>query len=1334
MAGASSDSTQQPVTPVFKGEGYEFWSIRMKTLLRSKDLWEFVSQGFSAEDNDQTKLKKNRKEDARALALIQQGVHDSVFSRIAAATTAKQAWTLLQTEFQGDSKVLTVKLQGLRREFETLQMKDNEAISDFLSRVMQIVNNKRAYGEEVTDQVIVEKVLRSLPSKWDHVVTAIEESKDLATLSFDQLMGSLQSHETRVNRSNDVVKEEQAFPAEADETHMPIRGRGRGTFRGRGRGRGRSFGRGRSSIQCYNCNRYGHVKADCWAEPQAHAVLNNESVEEEENQLFMVMKDDESLDEGDSKVLMAEGRGRSQVSKVWYLDSGCSNHMTGQQELFQRLDETKKVSVKMGNGKSIQVEGEGSVKLEVSPGVTKSLSDVQFAPALGYNLLSVGQMMRAGYRLVFDGDACTVTNKRTGERMCKVMMSANNVFPFNVTQPHATSLAAIIPDDPSLWHQRYGHLNENSLRTLSDKDLVAGLPRIRSLALCEGCIYGKQVRRSFPTHAWRSSQPLQLIHADLCGPMPTPSLGGNRYFFLLIDDYTRMSWVYFLKKKSESFEKFKFFKARVERESGKLLKTLRTDRGGEFCSSEFTVFCEQQGIHRELTAPYTPEQNGVAERKNRTIVEMARCMLKAKGLSKQFWGEAVATAVYLLNLSPTKAVEGKVPFEAWHGYKPSVSHLRVFGCVVYGLKPSQQRKKLDTKSNKCIFVGYCAHSKAYRLYNPEKNIITTCRDVVFDEHATWNSDVPNSEQSVVLQDGDNHEEEPANNGLEAAENQQQSTHNSNGSSSEEIGSSSSEEGSPKMRSIADLYDCTSPILDDVETCQLALSLVEPESFTEAVKYTEWLNAMKDELMALERHHTWSLTKLPSDKNVIGLKWVYRTKVGPDGKINRYKARLVAKGYTQEHGIDFEETFSPVARFETIRLVFSLAAQQGWKLHQFDVKSAFLNGPLHEDVYVSQPPGFEIQGEEDKVFKLHKALYGLKQAPRAWYSRIDAYFQDHGYKRSKNEPTLYIKKTQGNDLIIICLYVDDIVFTSSSLELISEFKAKMISEFEMTDVGELQYFLGLEVEKKKDGLFICQKKYAKSLLEKFGMSECKRVPTPMNVNDKFRVEDGSKLVNEKQFRSLVGGLIYLTHTRPDILFSVSLISRFMQKPTAIHLGAAKRILRYIAGTVGHGLWYGRTKTVKLEGFTDSDWASSYEDRKSVSAYMFSIGSSAISWSSKKQPVVALSTCEAEYIAANSAACQGVWLRKLLLELGYDQKGPTVIWCDSKSAIFLTKNQGYHSRSKHIDIRFHYIRNLVEDEQVELRFCTTEEQVADMFTKALGKEQFSYLRARLGVVEL
>ncbi|KAJ0500422.1 putative RNA-directed DNA polymerase [Helianthus annuus] len=594
MAASTNNSSNQPLLPVFKGEGYEYRSIRLKTVLRSQELWELVSTGFDEEDKDATRLKENVKKDARALALIQQAVHDSVFSRIAASTTAKMAWNVLQTEYQGDSKEKAVKLQGLRREFETLQMKDEESVADFLSTVMKIVNQKRAYGEDVTDQTVIEKVLRSLPMRWDHVVTTIEESKDLSTLTFNQLMGSLQSHEARVNRSFEKGEDERVFQAHEVDNQLFTRGRGRGGMRGRGRGRGRSGGRNRNSIQCFNCNRLGHVRSECWFEPQVNNAAVEQIEEEEENRLFMAISDTDP------------------TASIWFIDSGSSNHMTGKRSLYRDLDSTKKVQVKMGNGKGIQVEGKGVVKLIMSNGQSKVLYDVHYAPALDYNLLSVGQLMRTGYSVLFDDDKCVITHKASKKMVCSIRMSTNNTFSLNVNE--GTVLEANV-DETMMWHNRYGHLHVQALQHLSNDEIVHGLPLIEGVPECEGCIYGKQTRNPFPHHAWRATHPLQLIHADLVGPMQTPSLGGNRFYFLLTDDYTRHNWVYFLKQKSEDFGIFKNFKAKVENESGVKIKKLRTDRGGEFLSKMFNDFCEENGIHRDLTAPYTPEQNGIAERK-----------------------------------------------------------------------------------------------------------------------------------------------------------------------------------------------------------------------------------------------------------------------------------------------------------------------------------------------------------------------------------------------------------------------------------------------------------------------------------------------------------------------------------------------------------------------------------------------------------------------------------------------------------------------------------------------------------------------------------------------
>eukprot|EP00253_Pinus_taeda_P007207 PITA_07207 len=376
--------------------------------------------------------------------------------------------------------------------------------------------------------------------------------------------------------------------------------------------------------------------------------------------------------------------------------------------------------------------------------------------------------------------------------------------------------------------------------------------------------------------------------------------------------------------------------------------------------------------------------------------------------------------------------------------------------------------------------------------------------------------------------------------------------------------------------------------------------------------------MDEEMNAIERNKTWDLVELPKGKEVIGVKWVYKTKSNAEGKIERHKARLVVKGYKQQYGRDYEETFAPVARMEIVRAVLSIAAQNKWKVYQMDVKSAFLNGVLKEEVYVEQPLRYEKKGEEHKVCKLKKALYRLKQAPRAWYSRIDSYLLDNEFDKCEGEPTIYIKEKDGKILIVV-LYVDDVIFTDS------------------------------------------------------------------------------------------------------------------WRPKEAHWQEAKRILRYVKGTKRFGILYTVSEHSDLVGYTDSDWAGSVDDRKSTSGYVFHMGSGAISWASKKQSIVALSTSEAEYVAATAAACQAVWMRRMLRSLGQEQAKATVIFCDNSSAIALSKNSVFHKRTKHIDMRFHYIRELVSNGEIALEHCRTQEQVADILTKPLDQKSFAFLRKCLGMTE-
>jgi len=489
--------------------------------------------------------------------------------------------------------------------------------------------------------------------------------------------------------------------------------------------------------------------------------------------------------------------------------------------------------------------------------------------------------------------------------------------------------------------------------------------------------------------------------------------------------------------------------------------------------------------------------------------------------------------------------------------------------------------------------------------------------------------------------------------------------------------------------------------------------------------------MEEEIKSIGKNDTWELTTIPKGHEAIGVKWVYKTKKNASGEVERYKARLVVKGYKQKHGVDYDEVYAPVARMDTIRLLISLAAQMKWKIYQLDVKSAFLNGYLEEEVYIEQPSGFVVEGHEDKVLKLKRSLYGLKQAPRAWNSRIDKYFQDNGFVRCLNEYALYIKTFDNEDILIVCLYVDDLIFTGSNPSLFEEFKKVMSYEFEMTDLGLMSYYLGLEVKQLEEGIFISQECYAKEVLKKFKMFDCNPVNTPMESGMKLsKFEDGEK-ENPTLFKSLVGSLRYLTCTRPDILYAVGVVSRFMETPTSTHMKVAKRILRYLKGTLDYGLFYSFSNDFKLHGFCDSDYAGDIDDRKSTSGFIFFMGGCAFSWSSKKQPIVTLSTCESEYVAATSCTCHAIWLRRLLKELHLPQVEATEIYVDNKSAQALAKNPVFHDRSKHIDTRYHFIRECISRKEVELKYVKTQDQVADIFTKPLKFEDFQRLRAKIGV---
>ncbi|GKV02840.1 hypothetical protein SLEP1_g15229 [Rubroshorea leprosula] len=627
-------------------------------------------------------------------------------------------------------------------------------------------------------------------------------------------------------------------------------------------------------------------------------------------------------------------------------------------------------------------------------------------------------------------------------------------------------------------------------------------------------------------------------------------------------------------------------------------------------------------------------------------------------------------ADYVINRVPLSPINMKSPYELMFDEKPNVRHFRIFGSICYVHVPDSQRNKFDAKARKCIFVGYDEQKKGWKCMDPISHKFVVSRDVVFDEISSYYGSTKDLELEVTSLPF---------------------TSNSNSSASQEKngerGSSSSSENGQQQKE-------DGPSDDEVPLC-----------FEKAKGVKVW-DAMDEEMNALFKNETWDLVPKPKDVQLVSCKWVYRIKHKVDGSIDIYKARLVARGFSQKYGEDYEETFSPVAKMTSVRTVLALATSQNWKLWQLDVKNAFLYGELDKDIYMEQPPGYFANSHPDFVANSRKLF-------------MDS---DH---------SLFVKK-QSSLHVIVLLYVDDMIIIGNDEEEIARLQEKLSIRFDMKNLGELNHFLGLKVENLENGIFVTQRNYAEKLVAKFDLKEGKKCSTPLDINTRLRRDECSLLSSPQPYRVLVGSLIYLTITRPDIAFSVGLVSRFMQAPRKPHLEAVKQILKYVNTTLDMGLFYKKEANFSLLGFTDADFGGDLVDRKSTSGYVFLYGGTGISWCSKKQDSVSLSTTEAEYKASALAAQECVWLQRLIEDLDSPIQGSTSLYGDNQSAIRLATNPVCYARTKHIEVEHHFIREKVLEGTISALEVRSQDNVADIFTKSLSKSSFEMLRSQLGII--
>ncbi len=749
-----------------------------------------------------------------------------------------------------------------------------------------------------------------------------------------------------------------------------------------------------------------------------------------------------------------------------------------------------------------------------------NLQKVLYIPGLAYNLFSVCKAAEAGKLTVFSKTGCEITDERrlvaTGHR------AGGHYFLDQVRED-----TALISSNT--WHRRFAHLGEQNLNLLKTQHMVSGMCMTKgSLAAnCKPCLDGRQQKTPFPRGEGKARSLLELVHSDVCGKMGTRSIGGAEYFVSFVDSCSHYTWIYPLKKKSQVFTTFVKWQAMVENETGRTLKVLRTDGGGEFTSAEFSSHLEDKGVKHEVTIPRTPEQNGVAERMNRTLVESVRSMLADAGLPKQFWAEALDTATYLRNRSPTKCLDQVTPEEVWSGVKPDVRHLRVFGCKTYSHVPKEERGKLDVKTRSGLMLGYGKRTKAYRLYDETNKKPYFSRDVRFEEEL----ELPDPEEGVSQDEEEDEEEKKKKESEPEAEEHSSTRH------------------PERVRNQPDRFGEWVTRCAEDEWANLVTQ--EPTTHAQAVETPEsemWIQAMDSEMKSLEENQVWRLTDLPRGKSIVGSRWVFRRKTGRDGTTTRYKARLVARGFTQRNGYECGETFSPVVRAESVRTIGAWATMEEMTLHQMDVKTAFLNGELKEEVYMKQPEGYEVKGQEQKVCRLLRSIYGLKQSPRCWNQVLDRYLKEMELTQIPSDPCVYVSTSRPK--LIVAVYVDDIILAGKCVASIQEAKRGLSSRFQMEDLGKLEHFLGIRVIQEEGKIWFGQPIYTAQLLQLFGMTDSKPVATPSDKDSQLvKAVEGEQIIDKKIYQAAIGGLLYLsTKTRPDISFAVGNVARFCGNPT------------------------------------------------------------------------------------------------------------------------------------------------------------------------------------------
>lgn len=1352
---------------------FEIWQVKFLAFLRIQKLHTVLDGGDDAEDES-----KN----AEIFAELVQVLDDRSLSLIMreAVDDGKKAIQILREHYQpkGKPRVIT-----LYTELTSMCKRQSESITDYIIRAETTAASLRDTGEAISDSLLIAMLLKGLPQDYKPFVTVVNQKEKAITFSeFKTLIRNYEDTE-KVNQQNEnssvmnfSQRRGQGHPKTSNMKNMQSQ---ENTQNGN-----------QKSRWCTNCKSNTHDTNYCrklnssGAKPQAkhrwcdicrsktHDTKFCRKLTQVREAKLTSDKDQEQdpSDEHYYAFILNENQKIDQAAGVstFLVDSGATVHIVNDKSKFvcfhKNFDSHSHI-IELADGTRLNniAEGRGDAKVTFTDhrGTKRNITlyDALYVPAFSQNIFSVQAAAENGATITFSEDSASLSSK-------------GNSFPltkkgklYYISECKHTDNSEDKPKQVSHtlqeWHEIMGHCNCDDLMKL--ENLVQGMKIVDKDKKfhCEVCVLGKMSDNRSRKPDKSAKHPFDCVHVDLAGPIDPEDRNGMKYALICIDKYSNLTSVYFIKQKSDAASAFKQYLSDIAPFG--TVKAVRSDQGGEFLSKEFGSLLTDNKIKHEKTCPYSPHQNGKAERAWRSLFDMSRCLLLQSGLPKTMWTYAVRASAYIRNRCFNKNIEA-TPFETATGIKPNIANMKTFGSTCYALK--QNPKKLEDRSEKGIFVGYERNSPAFLVYFPESNTVRAVRCVKFTnssletkkENEITNDDddemfLPirrdNSSVEETVQGTPDEDENQSNDPSEGNENtsQSQSTNQSPSLSNENVTGTGRPQRVSKMpKYLQDDYvvgnDLTDDLLNNVCIHYCFNMSILPTTYKEAMSSKEadkWQKAMNDEMSALGENETFELTTLPPDRKAVGGKWVYTVKSGPNGE-QQHKARYVAKGYSQIQDIDYQETFSPTARMTSIRTLVHLAVQNDWEVHQMDVKAAFLNAPIDVELYVEQPEGYEVKSKSGKklVLKLNKSLYGLKQSGRNWNTKLHEQLLEQGFAQSRVDPCVYTKDLNQptGDQAVIVVWVDDILIAASNASFMKAIKVKMNLTFKMKDLGKVSWFLGIQfLHDPRDGsITMSQSQYIEKLLLKFGMHDCKPKYTPCDVNLNKFCDEPAEPADEKMYKEMVGSLIYLmTATRPDLCYIVTRLSQYMARPTLNHMIAAKHVLRYLKATIGQTLIYRKSETpMKLVGACDADWGN-LADRKSITGYCFMISDKGpcISWKSKKQQTVALSTCEAEYMSMCAATQEGIFLKALIKDMkpGTSDTESFTLMCDNQGAIALSKNPVSHQRSKHIDIRYHFVRDQVQNGTMNIVYLPTDQNWSDMFTKPVSRTKLQMFKPTL-----